>query len=140
MENEQPKSQQTVSWWITSLAISVACCAVLFVIFAGYLNDIKKQLASQNTQLEQMTEHQEKLLSEIQALHAAMTPKSASDTANTLTPTATHPADSVSPVVPSVALTPSEAAAPVPAGTTAPTITVPAPLSPAAVPEIPAKH
>lgn len=140
MDNDQPKTQQTVSWWITSLAISVACCAILFVIFANYLNDIKTQLAAQNTQLEQMSEHQDKLLNEIKSLHASMTVKTPTESANSVTPIATHPADSVAPSAPSIALTPSEAAAPVPAGTSAPTITLPAPASPVAVPEIPAKH
>lgn len=32
-------------WWITSLAISVVCCAILFVVFAGYLFQVKEDVA-----------------------------------------------------------------------------------------------
>src|ERR1700722_4974792 len=35
----------TISW-ITSLAITVACCATQFVVFAGYIFDLKENLAA----------------------------------------------------------------------------------------------
>jgi hypothetical protein len=66
MDQEQ-KTQLIISW-IASLAISVVCCSILFVIFANYLSDIKKSIATENVQLAQMALYQEKLLSEIQVL------------------------------------------------------------------------
>ncbi|HEU0118860.1 MAG TPA: hypothetical protein VFR09_09535, partial [Alphaproteobacteria bacterium] len=66
--NNSQSTQQTISLWITSLAVSITCCAVLFVVFAGYLTDIKKNLAEANTQLEQMSLHQDQLLIEIRSL------------------------------------------------------------------------
>jgi len=35
---------QLVAQWITSLAISVICCAVLFVVFAGYIVDLHESV------------------------------------------------------------------------------------------------
>ena len=45
MDNHDPNHQHSTLWWITSLAISVVCCAVLFVIFAGYVVSIKEDLS-----------------------------------------------------------------------------------------------
>ncbi len=45
MEMHETKTGQNTLWWITSLAISVVCCAVLFVVFASYLFDIKESVA-----------------------------------------------------------------------------------------------
>ncbi|HUY68424.1 MAG TPA: hypothetical protein VMV79_03895 [Alphaproteobacteria bacterium] len=39
------RTNPNVAWWISSLAISVVCCAILFVVFASYLVDINKGMA-----------------------------------------------------------------------------------------------
>lgn len=126
MENSTERNPQSISWWITSLAISIACCAVLFVIFAGYLSDIKKQLSAENEQLMQVSAHQDRLLVEIQAMQHSITPSQPPAPAMVVVPAA--PAVAVEPP----AMTP-------PTGTTAPTVTTPPAAAPTAIPEVPAK-
>ena len=41
MEEPNSKNTQNMAWWIISLAISVVCCAILFVLFANSLMNIK---------------------------------------------------------------------------------------------------
>lgn len=36
-DNHKTLQTQIVAQWITSLAISVICCAILFIVFAGYI-------------------------------------------------------------------------------------------------------
>jgi sensor histidine kinase regulating citrate/malate metabolism len=74
METDQ-KTQLIISW-IISLAMSVVCCSILFVVFANYLNDIKKSIATENMQLAQMALNEERLLSEIQVLRREIDAKS----------------------------------------------------------------
>lgn len=143
MEESNEKNTQSISWWITSLAISVACCAVLFVIFAGYLGDIKKQIANENEQLAQVALHEEKLLAEILSLQHSVTSGQVPVAPTTvLMPTAT-PSATIAPVattpgVPATAVV-VEPPALTPVGTTAPAVvTVPA-AAPTAIPEVPAK-
>ena len=74
METDQ-KTQLIISW-IISLAMSVVCCSILFVVFANYLNDIKKSISTENMQLAQMALNEERLLSEIQVLRREIDAKS----------------------------------------------------------------
>ena|ERR1700722_2325559 len=43
MDSPEPKQTNTISW-ITSLAITVTCCAVQFVLFAGFIFDLKESI------------------------------------------------------------------------------------------------
>jgi hypothetical protein len=157
MEDNEPSLAKTVSSWIVSLAISVLCCAVLFVVFAQYVVDIKRNIAAENQRLEIMTIQQDELLAQIKSLHKIM----AASIAPVATPAvpapvgvavqAPAPAEIVQPATPAPAApaTPEPATvapAPVPtSGTDAvatPPAAPPAPpadLPPVNVPTIPSK-
>ncbi len=72
MDAEQTGSSKTILSWIASLCISVVCCAVLFVIFAQYVVDMKHSLNQANDKLETMSLRDEQLLAEIKTLHLMM--------------------------------------------------------------------
>ncbi len=50
MENN--RVHPVVSWWLGSLAISVTCCAILFIFFAGYVDDLKETVSSQRARMD----------------------------------------------------------------------------------------
>lgn len=56
---------QLIAQWITSLAISVICCAVLFVVFAGYIVDLQGKINLATVRLEVYQEKNNQLYSEI---------------------------------------------------------------------------
>ena len=162
MEPLEQKTTKNLVSWITSLAISITCCAVLFVIFAGYLADINKSIAIENIRLEEMAEHESQLLAEIQYIRRAnpaaaqagqppaIAPGSVSTTPTEPNGTTVTPMPTVQTVTPSAA----PGTSPVSTGTSAPTALTPsvttppspstptpvAPVSPAAIPEVPATH
>jgi hypothetical protein len=73
METMASRPVQNTGWWITSLAISVVCCAIIFVVFAGYLVEVNKSLAvssaTTNVRLEMLEQRQNQLNSDIEVLH-----------------------------------------------------------------------
>jgi hypothetical protein len=71
MESHDLK-MQVVTSWIASLATSVVCCSVLFVVFAGYLTDIKKSIAAEDMRLVQIVLTQQKMLGEVQSMHRVL--------------------------------------------------------------------
>jgi len=52
MMSQNTQFNGNMSWWIISLAISVVCCAILFVVFAGYLVDIKEGISTSKMRLD----------------------------------------------------------------------------------------
>lgn len=54
-----------VAQWITSLAISVVCCAILFVVFAGYIVDLHNKSNLTQVRLEVLQERHNQLQSEV---------------------------------------------------------------------------
>lgn len=68
MNNNNGGSAQLVAQWITSLAISVICCAVLFVVFAGYLVDMHSSINLATVRLEVVQEKCNQMASEIAIL------------------------------------------------------------------------
>lgn len=56
---------QIVAQWITSLAISVVCCAVLFIVFAGYIVDLHDTTNLLTVKLEVLQERHNQLASEL---------------------------------------------------------------------------
>ena len=65
MEMNQSKNQ---SWWISSLAISVVCCAILFVLFAGYLVDLDKTIAVMNVRIDMLEQRQNRTDGDMEGL------------------------------------------------------------------------
>ena len=61
-------AERNTGWWITSLAISVTCCAVMFVIFGGYVADLRKDIAAQDVRIEELSQQQNTIMSEMDAI------------------------------------------------------------------------
>jgi hypothetical protein len=66
-QNTTNKALQTqiVAQWITSLAISVVCCAVLFIVFAGYIVELHDTTNLLTVKLEVLQERHNHLVSEV---------------------------------------------------------------------------
>lgn len=62
-------SKQNTAWWISSLAISVVCCAILFVVFASYLVDVKEDLALTRMRFDMVDQRLSTLTSEMENLY-----------------------------------------------------------------------
>lgn len=59
---------QIVAQWITSLAISVICCAVLFIVFAGYIVELHDSTNLLSVKVELLQERNTMLQNEVAAL------------------------------------------------------------------------
>lgn len=110
-------------WWITSLATSVTCCSILFVVFASYIFQIKEDLAVAKVRFDitesrlnevsidlQMLNHRS-MVQQIQIIPAPGAPPSSPTTADTTAPAAAAATVLTPPtppsITPSVAPTPS---------------------------------
>lgn len=71
---EPSKELPSVSQWIISLAVSVICCAVLFVIFAGYIFAINDKINSNSARLDAVLERTNLVLSELQKIRVVAVP------------------------------------------------------------------
>lgn len=80
---ENNGNTQLVAQWITSIAISVVCCAVLFVVFAGYIVDLNTSIKLMTVRLEVSQENQVQLLTEIGSLRKLMAEEAKSGSAQT---------------------------------------------------------
>lgn len=56
---------QLIAQWITSLAISVICCAILFVVFASYILNVQNDLNIATVRIEVLQEKNAQLSSEM---------------------------------------------------------------------------
>ncbi|MDE1900885.1 MAG: hypothetical protein KGI37_04470 [Alphaproteobacteria bacterium] len=118
MAGEDSKMQNAL-WWIASIAVSVLCCSILFVLFAGYLVEVKQDIKESDMRINAIEEREDTILANIEALRK-------------------HDAGAVTAV-------PADNAAGSPAAVpeAAPSVTsAPAPAAPAAVtvPVVPAGH
>lgn len=66
--NNKVMQAQIVAQWITSLALSVICCAILFIVFAGYIVDLHESQNLLTVRLEVLMERHNQLQSELLAL------------------------------------------------------------------------
>jgi hypothetical protein len=64
---ERKNSENTVSW-ITSLAITITCCAVQFVLFAGYIFDLKESISILRIRSDLVDERLKETTLELEAL------------------------------------------------------------------------
>jgi len=71
--NEEPR---LMAQWIVSLAVSVVCCAVLFVVFAGYIVDLHDALTLTTVRLEVAQEKLSSVTNEVETLRRAVMPQS----------------------------------------------------------------
>lgn len=67
-------NSQIVAQWITSLAISVICCAVLFIVFAGYIVELHSMTNLTMVRLEVLQDKNNQLTSEVNILKRLVPP------------------------------------------------------------------
>ncbi|MGE4351427.1 MAG: hypothetical protein AB7E52_04475 [Bdellovibrionales bacterium] len=67
-KNTNSLQAQIVAQWITSLAISVVCCAILFIVFAGYIVELHDTTNLLSVKLEVLQERHNQLNSELTLL------------------------------------------------------------------------
>src|ERR1700679_2124398 len=76
MSIDSPAKLQNTLWWITSIAISVVCCSVLFILFASYLVELETDLKDNNLRINAVEEREDRILAELEMIrnHAVLTP------------------------------------------------------------------
>jgi hypothetical protein len=65
---DQTTRNDNMTWWISSLSICVVCCALLFVVFASYIFDLKTSFASANLQIEMLSQRQRELINTVESI------------------------------------------------------------------------
>lgn len=106
MSAELSSKVQIALWWITSIAVSVLCCSILFVFFASYLVDVKQAVKDSEARIASVEAREDRILEELQLLRKRIAPLAAPVAA----PVA-QPADAASVPAPAVE-TPAVPAAP----------------------------
>lgn len=131
-----PASSTSTLQWIISLAISVICCASLFVVMAFYITDQHVTISNVALRMDLLQQRQDRLTNEIETMKRSAPPRTQS-LSDTATPAATTavPAETGAVAAPKPAETPAAAPA-VPADATKKTTT---PEPPVKKEETPAK-
>jgi hypothetical protein len=126
---EQSKIRNATSW-ITSIAISVLCCSILFVLFASYLVDLKADIRDDMMHINAVEERQNQILANIEAMSKRLPPPAAAAIAITAPAT-----DATAPATPAAGTTtPAAAPAAAASDTETPPASVTVPVIPAAKP------
>lgn len=66
--NNELRHARVLSQWIVSLAVSVVCCAVLFLVFARYIVEIHASSSLAMVRIEALQDRQSQLVAELDAL------------------------------------------------------------------------
>ncbi|MGB9154000.1 MAG: hypothetical protein WCD70_13050 [Alphaproteobacteria bacterium] len=116
MSTDLSSKIQNALWWITSIATSVVCCSVIFVLFASYFVDVRQDIKEGNIRINAIEEREDKILSEIEIIrkHTMPLPGQAVETPGV-------------PAAAPVAPMPVAAPAPTPPDAAMPVVTPPAP-------------
>lgn len=67
-ESKPPEKSNLMGQWIISLAISIVCCAVIFVIFAAYIMNLHSELSVNTVRIEMVREQQKQMAAELYLL------------------------------------------------------------------------
>lgn len=67
-EEKMSSKGEGVFWWIASIATAVLCCAVLFVLFASYIVDIKAAIVDTGERINLVQQRDDRILAEIEML------------------------------------------------------------------------
>ncbi len=131
---------QNFFWWIASIAVSVLCCAVLFVVFAVYLCDVKSSIKANEDNIALIQQREDRILAEIELLrkNSQISPtqdSSASPAPDSTAGGGTPPA--LPEAAPANAVPPTVAPAPVVPTTVAPAPVVPTTVAPSASVTVP---
>ena len=117
MPNEVSTKIQVAIWWITSIAVSVLCCSILFVLFASYLVEVKEAGEENQVRIKTVEERESRILEEIELLRKHVVVQApAAVTSSGIPVSASPPASIVIPpaLVPSVTIAPAPPEQPVP--------------------------
>lgn len=137
MSAELSAKVQVALWWITSIAVSVLCCSIIFVLFASYFVDVKAAVKESSDRINIIEDREDTILLELDMIrkHAVFQPAQPAAAA-VQAPAADAPANlTVSGPNPDKALAPSDASAP---QTSAPQAAAPQTTAPkAAAPTLP---
>ena len=69
MQPEERTGVQNTLWWITSIAIAVVCCSVLFILFASYLVELKADIKDDAMRINAVEEREDRILVEVEAIN-----------------------------------------------------------------------
>jgi len=134
---------QSVLWWITSIAVSVLCCSVLFVLFASYLVEMKQSAKDNELRITAIEEREDRILAELEIIRKHSLAQATAPAAQAVAPEApattatdqgTSPTMSASPAVTTSTMTPAAPVAPTVTPPSGAAVQVPAlaPTTPAA--------
>lgn len=112
--------------WIPSLAVSIVCCSVLFVVFADYLSDIKETMASNTARLEMLDRRTNQIRMDMSVLAKRLPPPPAGQAAAVEAPAPAVPAETAPVVTPPAVAVPAVAAPVTDVATTPPVAPPPA--------------
>lgn len=70
-----PSSSTETLQWIISLAISVICCASLFVVMAFYITDQHTTLSNVSLRMDLLQQRQDRLANDLDVLRQRVSPK-----------------------------------------------------------------
>ncbi|MBV8549270.1 MAG: hypothetical protein JO126_07430 [Alphaproteobacteria bacterium] len=125
--SDSNEKQTAFTLWIPSLAVSIVCCSVLFVVFADYLADVKESISGAQARVELLERRTNQLRLDISLMSKRLPPPPVAATPAVpdvaATPAAAPAADATAPAAPTAVpttITPAEPA------TAAPAIAVPA--------------
>jgi hypothetical protein len=104
MTTDDNAKYKNAFWWITSIAISVLCCSILFVLFASYLVDLKADIRDDMIHINTIEARQAEVLTQIEMLSKRLPPP---QTQTAVAPT-TDAAPVETPTAPVTSTTPPE--------------------------------
>ncbi len=70
--NPTDEQQKVVSQWIVSLAVSVVCCATLFIVFAIYIMNLSDKTTLVGLRLEIIQQRQQQIVTDIDYIRRTM--------------------------------------------------------------------
>lgn len=74
MSSEVSAKLQMMLWWIASIATSVVCCSLLFVLFASYLVGVRNSVMESEVRIALIEERSAQILAEVKMIreHAGL--------------------------------------------------------------------
>jgi hypothetical protein len=125
-EDAAARFQNTV-WWITSIAISVVCCSVLFILFASYVAEIKNDIRETSLRINSIEQREDAILTDVEIMNKrAISLQAGSGSQVPMPPSVPQPQPAMPPIAPAAPPPDAPQSAP-------PEVSQPASPSPAAV-------
>ncbi|MFA5040396.1 MAG: hypothetical protein WC464_02020 [Bdellovibrionales bacterium] len=68
MPMELSTKVEVALWWITSIAVSVLCCSILFVLFASHLVDVREMVQDTSARIDIISAREDRILAELELI------------------------------------------------------------------------